>query len=268
MSLSRTFCASVLLAVLLGSLLTHQSLSDPAMGQTIGPKVPEPIITNVTMSLKNISGTIVFRFTADGTCSPGADHVNVSFGVGNGTTPAGPPEEGWIEPIEMMFFGTGVSLRPTGPKNDPWSKWAFRLGARIPAGTDPEDLLDIIGGIFGNETPDMSGIDLSLFDLDILEELEGAQMSLFARAYLPNGTYGGTSMDITDKVVPSLLEFARSEGLLDDDDDGPDDTGDDGKRDDSASYWPLIIALFIFAEVLFLAMIIYIMRKRKARRRP
>jgi len=268
MSSYGTFCATVLLSVLLGSLLTHQSLSDPAVGQTMGPNVPEPIITNVTMSLRNISGTIVFRFTADGTCSPGADHVNVSFGVGNGTTSPEPPEEGWIAPIEMMFFGTGVSLRPTGPQNDPWSKWAFRLGARIPAGTDPEDLMEIIGGIFGNDTPDLADINMSMLDPSILNDIEGVQMSLFARAYLPNGTYGGTSMDITDKVVPALLEFARSEGLLDDDDDGPDDTDDDGKRDDSASYWPLIIALFIIAEVLFLAMIIYIMRKRMAGRRP
>lgn len=265
MKKTMTIWASVLLAFLLSSQVTLPSSFVPVEGQTQGPTGPEPVITNVTMSLRNITGTIVFRFTADGTCSPGADHVNVSFGVGNGTTPPEPPEEGWIEPIEMMFFGTGVSLRPTGPTTDPWSKWAFRLGARIPAGTDPEDLLDIVGGIFGNETPDLSGINWSLVDPGILEDIEEIEMFLFARAYSENGSYGDAEMDITDKVVPALLEFARSEGLIDDDDEGPDDTDDD--EEESAPFWPFIIVGFIVVEVLFLAMIIYLMRKRKSRNR-
>lgn len=262
---TRSIWASFLLVFLLSTLVTLPSSFVPAEGQGQGPTAPIPVITNFTMSLRNISGTIVFRFTADGTCSPGTDHVNVSFGVGNISASPEPPEEGWIEPIEMMFFGTGVSLRPTGPKTDPWSKWAFRLGARIPAGTDPEDLLDIVGGIFGNETPDLSGINWSLVDTGILEDIEEIKMFLFARAYSENGSYGDAEMDITDKVVPALLEFARSEGLIDDDDEGPDDTDDE--REEDASFWPLLIVGFILAEVLFLAMIIYLIRKRKSRNR-
>jgi hypothetical protein len=233
--------------------------------QGAGEDASQPVITNVTMSLKNISGTIVFRFTADGTCSPGVDHVNMTFGIGNGTVPPDPPEEGWIGPIEMMYFGTGVSLRGTGPKSDPWSKWSFRMGLSVPEGTDPEDLLSMIGGIMGNETPDMEELNLSILDPDNIQRLGEIHLFLFARAYLTDVNYGQTSIEITDTVVPALLEFARSEGLTDDDDVPNDDEGKDDEGD-GASLWPILIVAFIAAEVLFLVVVIYVLRKRRSRR--
>jgi hypothetical protein len=215
------------------------------------------------MSLSNVSGTIVFRFTADGTSMPGTDHINFSFGVGNATTPPEPPSEGWIGPMEMMLFGTGVSLRPTGPSTDPWTRWSFRLGLRVPQGTDPEDLIDLFGGILGNETPEMGDLDLSFLDPSILEDMDGVRVHIYARAYRSDGDFGTAERDITTVVVPELLEFARSEGLLDDDI-ATDDDDEDGSDDDGPPYAAILISLFIVGEVLLIGFVVHLVRKRRS----
>lgn len=264
MSGNRNVTALLMASVVVVSLFL--SVQPPSVaGQGTVTDLSAPVIVDVTMSLSNISGTIVFRFAADGTCPPGADHVNVSFGAGNGTSPPEPLEDGWIGPVEMMFFGNGISLRPTGPQADPWSTWSFRVGASLPEGTGFEELIGLVGEFMGNGTFDLEDLNWSLFDPELVEGLEDMELYLFARAYMPDGSYGQTYKDMTDDVVPVLLEFARSEGLIDGTD-GPEGPGDGGEGDDGFPYGPVLIALLIIAEMLFLVALIYIMRRRKARR--
>lgn len=243
-------------------LMSGYSTREAAAQGILGSGGPVPQVTNVTMTLSNISGSIVFRFAVDGTCRSGTDHINLSFSFGNSSTPL-EPLVGWIGPMEMMVLGNGISLRGTGPEEDPWTTWSFRLGAYIPTDSNLTAMLALIKGLIGNLSEALSGLDIgSLVGAD-MDDLNETRIFLFARGFDSEGAFGEDYQDITDKVVPTLLDFAMSEGLLDDPDGeaGTEGNDDEGGVDRSLTF-VIIIGSVVF-EVLLMALIVYLLRKRR-----
>ncbi|MDG6225616.1 MAG: hypothetical protein QCI82_08900 [Candidatus Thermoplasmatota archaeon] len=179
--------AAAVLALVLSLGMGGASTQDP----------PSPSVDSVAASQSNTSGIYRFNLFINGSTEGLAEKVNLTLLVMNDTGSFDGP---WIDPINAIFLGNGISLRGVGPNDDEWSSWAFRLAITYPLGSDPSIITNLFSSVLGLDLSDIGDIDPD----DIPQNAtppEDLRILVKVRAYNETGGYGETVQDITDQLL-------------------------------------------------------------------
>lgn len=161
------------------------------------PDPPVPSVDSVLASQSNTSGIYRFNLFINGSTAGVAEKVNLTLLMINDTGSFDGP---WIDPINALFLGNGISLRGAGPSLDLWSSWAFRLAITYPIGSDPGIITNLFSSILGLDLSDIGDLDPG----DIPQNAtppEDLRILVKVRAYNETGGYGETVQDITDQLL-------------------------------------------------------------------
>ncbi|MFO8051818.1 MAG: hypothetical protein R6V01_09005 [Thermoplasmatota archaeon] len=214
-----------------------------------------PHISNFDISMENDSGIFVFSLDMEGSCPPGTEDLQLTFGTLNGST-VEVMDDLWIEEGESMLLGNGYVLEKLGNGSDPWSSWRFHAGLSFPMDMDLDSIMEMVTAFTGEDPGGIEMPDnetLPGFDVEgTLEKLSETQIYVIARAYNKTGAWGQDRMDVTNDLLLEVISFLSSEDLLPDTDD--DDTGvEEEDQDTSEKDNGVLIAAFGGAAVIFLA---------------
>lgn len=250
--------------------------------------VDEVRIGEVDIELENRSSMLHFRFLARGEAPESTDHVNVTFGYSNSTERE--TLDLWIEPIDMMLFGNGISLVPTGSGDDNWTSWKLDIAFNFPMNEDPGAVIGLIAGLFGISINDTSSIDeiTNITDLEDLRKIPGFEdllnrtgipdsenltdpaqlmkllsdtdLIIIARAVDESGQYTEDEKDIKFQLIGAVFEFLQSEGYIqdgsetdDDESDPSEKEGEDEDEDDILIYFLLVISVILLVGIIIIS---------------
>lgn len=273
------FAFTVGLFLIITPLLTFEGESTP---------VDEVRIGEVDIELENRSSMLHFRFLARGEAPESTDHVNVTFGYSNSTERE--TLDLWIEPIDMMLFGNGISLVPTGSGDDNWTSWKLDIAFNFPMNEDPGAVIGLIAGLFGISINDTSSIDeiTNITDLEDLRKIPGFEdllnrtgipdpenltdpaqlmkllsdtdLLIIARAVDESGQYTEDEKDIKFQLIGAVFEFLQSEGYIqdgsetdDDESDPSEKEGEDEDEDDILVYFLLVISVILLVGIIIIS---------------
>ncbi len=241
---------------------------------------PEIAIEDVDVDLRNRSGYFSMDLGISGNAGVGTDHVNISLILYNGTGDFSGCV--WIEPMDISLLGMiGISLLGTGEGEDPWTEWEMRVNLSIPYNMELGSALGLILpwlGIPGDQIPLQNFSITDLMDAfgssgDGIEEpgdiMDLGSIVLVARAYDSMGNWHQKDRDITMEVMIAALEFAISEGLIDDigpgDDENPDeaDSSEGKEKGDQTVEWILLSAGAVLFTASLVGSVIFLALKRK-----
>ena len=217
------------------SLITLAALlillsSYPVCGEEKSGKIS---IDEVEVDLENRTGMLYFRFQARGSAPAGTDHVNVTFGYSNSTDRV--VLDVWIEEMDAMLFGNGISLLPSGPEEDPWSSYVFTAALFLPYMGNISSTIDILMGIIGELAGNISGngdavdeqMDPYLGNMtdtsDLLEQMDpievlamlrDTKLLFIARAVDQEGSYTEAERDVKMELLDAVFGFLGDEGII------------------------------------------------------
>lgn len=241
-----------------------------------GPKVA---IGEVELDLNNESGSFSLNLGISGNAEIGTDHVNISLALYNGTGEFSGCV--WIEPMDISLLGMGVYLQGTGEDGDPWTGWEMMVDLSIPNDMGPKSALGLILTLFGISEDRIPLQNLSIADLidtfgssgdgidDPTDLMDIGSVVLIARAYDSMGNWDQDDRDITLEIMMEAVEFAISEGLIDDifpgDDESPDevDSSDGEKKGDRTAEWILLSAGAVLFTVSLVGSVIFLALGRR-----
>jgi hypothetical protein len=274
------------LLLLISPLLTFESYSTPADEAKIG---------EVEIELENRSSMLHFRFLVRGEAPGSTDHVNVTFGYSNST--ARETLDFWIEPIDMMLFGNGISLVATGAGEDNWTTWKLDIAFNFPMNEDPGAVIGLIAGLFGITINDTSSIDdiTNITDLDDLRKIPGVEdllnrtgisdlenitdplqlmrllsdtdLLIIARAVDETGQYSEDEKDIKFELIGAVFEFLQAEGFIqdgsetDDDEFDPSEKEGEDEEDDILIYFMLAVSVILLVGIIIIAALLLIRKE-------
>ncbi len=289
-NLMRVFMVFVSLVLVLNFL----SSTPPVKGQGYeGVRIKD-----VEITIENRTGMFFFLFQVEGTAPQWTDHVNVTFGYSNST--ARETLGFWIEPVDMMLFGNGISLVPTGDGKENWTSWKMKIGLNIPMNEDPGAVLALFAGLFGlnisGSTP-LNGLQ-NITSLEDLETLEGVddilnltgltnisdlmdpvelfkllaetKVLIIARGVDSEGIFTEDDKDIKFDLIGAIFEFLESEGIIEGETNIPDDMDDSttkGKEsdngDDTILYIMLGISILLLIGIIVLSFYVFTMKREE-----
>lgn len=275
-------------------VLNFLSLTPPVKGQGYeGVRIKD-----VEVKIENRTGMFFFLFQVEGTAPVWTDHVNVSLGYSNST--ARESLGFWIEPVDMMLFGNGISLVPTGEGKDNWTSWKMKVGLNIPMNENPGSVLALFAGLFGLNLSGSTPLDglQNIRSLEDLEKLEGVddilnltgltnisdlmdpvelfklladtKVLVIARGVDREGIFTEDEKDIKFELIGAIFDFLESEGIIDDGTDLPDDTDDTPNNgegsdngDDTVLYIMLGISILLFIGIIVLSVFIFTIKREE-----
>ncbi len=254
-------------------------MEDDPLKETSQNEGPKVAIRELELDLKNRSGSFCLDLGIFGNANVGTDHVNISLALYTGTGDFSGCI--WIEPMDISLLGMGVSLQGTGEDVDPWTSWEMIVNLSIPNDMEPESALGIILTLFGISNDQAPLQNLSIEDLidsfglsgdgidNPADLLDLGSIILVARAYDSMGNWYQDDRDITLEIMIAAVEFAISEGLMDDivpgDDkktDG-DDSSDEGEKGDQTAEWVLLSAGAVLFTASLVGFVIFLALRRK-----
>ncbi len=280
------FAFTVGLFLIVTPLLTFEGESTP---------VDEVRIGEIDIELENRSSMLHFRFLVRGEAPGSTDHVNVTFGYSNST--ARETLDFWIEPIDMMLFGNGISLVPTGAGEDNWTTWKLDIAFNFPMNEDPGAVIGLIAGLFGITINDTSSIDeiTNITDLDDLRKIPGVEdllnrtgiselenitdplqlmrllsdtdLLIIARAVDESGQYSEDEKDIKFELIGAVFEFLQAEGYIqdgsetDDDEFDPSEKEGEDEEDDILIYFMLAVSVILLVGIIIIAALLLIKKE-------
>ncbi|MCK5773753.1 MAG: hypothetical protein KAH57_08185 [Thermoplasmata archaeon] len=239
---------------------------------------PEVAIEEVELDLRNISGSFSLDLGISGSSGALTDHVNISLALYNKTGEFSGCL--WIEPSEISLLGMmDISLLGTGDEGA-WTEWEMAVNLSIPYDMELGSTLGLILPWLGIPTDQIPLQNLSIADLmgtfgssggarEPGEIMDLGSIVLVARAHDAEGGWYQDDRDITMEVMIAVLEFAISEGLIDDigpgDDENPDEADSsegEGKGDQTAE-WVLLSAGAVLFIISLVGAVIFLALRRK-----
>ena len=177
------------------SVCAMMILIQPGAAET--PDPPIPSVDSVLATQSNASGIYRFNLFINGSTAGVAEKVNLTLLMVNDTGSFDGP---WIDPVNAIFLGNGISLRGVGPTQDQWSSWAFRLAITYPIGSDPSIIANLFSSILGSDLSGIGDIDPGEIPANATPP-EDLRIMVKMRAYNTTGAYGETVRDITDELL-------------------------------------------------------------------